>query len=445
MKSKKGKIIIHIIIYLIVTMIGLGILAYIYRTNNFNGFEKAIAETSKMTEFKRDLKVKCSNSDSYKIKNDDYNDATFYKEISVKPHTPYKISCMVKTENVVCENNDKDGGAVIGLLDTTEYSKPISGTNDWQKLEFMFDTKNREKINISFRLGGNQNACTGTVWFSDLKLEEGTQRDDTIWKIGCYIIQELDVEIEGEKYNLKTNDLDIEKVKENLEKFQDDCYNYSNKRMEVNYEIKEISTPITTISHSDEHGYYVGYKNVKDLIYDDAKKSEYDHIFVICRMENESGTVAIPIINNWIGLGGMDMYGIGYSLIRLNKNSNLHNFRMKIFDQTLDEVYVHEFLHTLERNMTENGYEVPALHDYEKYGYLEDAIDGLNQWYKDYMAGTILDKDTGKQVGLNDFVYSTQSPNNSNFIHSTEVDFNKEPQNLLEHILTIKQYFYNIL
>ena len=441
MKSEKGKIISDIIIFLIIIMIGLSILFYIYRMNNFNGFEKAMADKSKMTEFKRDWQVKCSNSDSYKIKNDEYNDAAFYKQVAVKPHTPYKISCMVKTENVICEKNDKDGGAVIGLLDTTEYSEPITGTNDWQRIEFMFETKEKENVIISFRLGGNQNACTGTVWFSDLKLEEGTPRDDTIWKIGCYIIEELDVEIEGKKYNLKTNDLDIEKVKQDLEKFQNDCYNYSNKRMEVNYEIKEVTTPITTISHSDEHGYFIGYKDVKDEIYKDAQKNEYDHVFVICRMENESGTTSIPIYNNWIGLGGMDIYGIGYSLIRLNKSSNIHNFRLKISNKTVDEVYVHEFLHTLEKNMKDNGYEVPELHNYEEYGYLDDAIDGLNQWYKDYMAGTVLDKTTGKKVGLNDFVYSTQPPNNSNFKYSTEVEFNKEPQNLLEHISTMKYYF----
>ena len=158
-------------------------------------------------------------------------------------------------------------------------------------------------------------------------------------------------------------------------------------------------------------------------------------------MENESGTTSIPIYNNWIGLGGMDIYGIGYSLIRLNKSSNIHNFRLKISNKTVDEVYVHEFLHTLEKNMKDNGYEVPELHNYEEYGYLDDAIDGLNQWYKDYMAGTVLDKTTGKKVGLNDFVYSTQPPNNSNFKYSTEVEFNKEPQNLLEHISTMKYYF----
>ena len=32
------------------------------------------------------------------------NDAMFYKEISVRKNTPYKVTCMVKTSNVVGNN-----------------------------------------------------------------------------------------------------------------------------------------------------------------------------------------------------------------------------------------------------------------------------------------------------------------------------------------------------
>lgn len=441
MKKEKRMISISGIFYMIVIILGLFALVYIYRTNYFNGFEKATVSIFKKTKFVRDSKVKYSDYDSYKIQSSEYNDATFYKEVEVTPNTPYKISCMVKTENVTCEDPNKDGGVIIGLLDTIEYSAPITGTNDWQKIEYMFNSNNRDKVKISFRMGGIQNSCTGTSWFSDFKLEKGTPRKDTVWKVGCYIIDEVDVEIEGNEYNLKINETDIENVKLNLERYKNDCYNYSKKRMAVNYEIKEVKEPITTITYSDEHGYFIGHKDVKDAIYQDAKNNEYDHVFIVCRMENESGTVSIPIFNNWIGLGGMDMYGIGYSLVRLNKNSNLTTYRFGISNRAPEEVYVHEFLHTLERNMTDNGYEVPALHDFEKYGYLESAMDGLDQWYKDYMAGNILDRQTGERVGLNDFVYGTQPPNNSNFNYAMEVDFNKEPHNLLEHILTIKYYF----
>ena len=50
-----------------------------------------------------------------------------------------------------------------------------------------------------------------------------------------------------------------------------------------------------------------------------------------------------------------------------------------------EEVFLHEFLHSLERTAQEYDYDIPALHDYEKYGYKEENLNGLKSWYKDYM------------------------------------------------------------
>ena len=78
-------------------------------------------------------------------------DETIYKEVELEKDTPYRISCMVKTEDVVCQENNQEGGVQIGLLETTEYSIPITGTNEWQLIEFMFDSKDMEKAKISFK------------------------------------------------------------------------------------------------------------------------------------------------------------------------------------------------------------------------------------------------------------------------------------------------------
>lgn len=433
MRNKNGRISVGGIFATIFLTIILIVCFKIYRINFFNDFEKATVEMLDTTNFSRDPEVKYSDYYSYRIENAEFNDATIYKEIDVEPNTPYRISCMAKTKNVVCQNPEVDGGVVIGILETTEYSDPITGTNDWQKVEYMFNSRNREKVKISFRLGGNQNACTGTVWFSDFKVEKGTKNTDTEWKVGCYIIKELDVNIDGNQYNFKTNLQDEDNVRLNMERYKDDCYRFSNKKMTVNYEINKIETPIKTISYSDEHGYFIDYIDVKDAIYKDALNKKYDHIFVVCRMENEAGTLTIPIEDNWIGLGSMDMYGIGYSLIRINKNSNTYTYKYGITNQAPEEVYVHEFLHTLERNEIENGYDIPALHDYEKYGYTEKNVEGLNQWYKDYMAHNI----NGGKAGLSDFAYSTQPPNEDNFTYAVDTEFNIEPQNVIEYLLSI--------
>lgn len=433
MRNKKGHITIGSILIFIILVAILVFLFNIYKHNTFYEFEKAITKEVK-TNFTRDSKVKYSKANSYKIESVEYNDAVFYKEIEVEPNTPYRITCMVKTENVICEQEGIDGGATIGILDTRQYSIPLEGTNDWQKVEYIFNSMDNDKVKVSFRLGGNDNNCKGTVWFSDFKLEKGTKNTDSEWKIACFFLNEIDTVINGKEYNLKLNLEDKENAKLNLERYKNDCYSFSNGKMNVTYDIFEVYEPIKRLSYSEEHGYHVSPEDCKQLIYNTVKENDYDHIFVVCRMENENGTLSIPIIDNWIGLGGMDMYGIGYSIIRINSNSNKYTYRYGITNQAPEEVFLHEFLHTLERNCIDSGKNIPALHDYEKYGYSEKNLNGLFEWYKDYMRRNIYDESTGNYIGLYESCYKTQPFNSDNFKHAVEIELNKEPQNIIEEI-----------
>ena len=66
----------------------------------------------------------------------------------------------------------------------------------------------------------------------------------------------------------------------------------------------------------------------------------------------------------------MDYYGIGYSNIRLPNSSKSYIYKYNTRINTFpEEVFLHEFLHSLERTAEEYDYKIPALHDYEKYGY----------------------------------------------------------------------------
>ena len=195
MKSKKGFIRISTIISTIIIIIILVALFRTYKHYYFNGFIKAVTTPEAMTELVRDSNIKYSEEDSYKITNEQYNDSVFYKEIEVEPNTPYRISCMVKTENVVSKNG-KDSGAMIWIMDTNDHSVPISGTEDWQHIELIFDSKDKDKVQIAFRLGGNNSECTGTAWFTDFKLEKTIKHADTNWNIGCFILKNVNVNIE---------------------------------------------------------------------------------------------------------------------------------------------------------------------------------------------------------------------------------------------------------
>ena len=98
----------------IVMVVAIIVLVIFYNKYNFNNFDKNI-RLKDATEFVRDNKVKYSKSSSYKIENKEYNDAMFSQKISVTPNTPYKITCMVKTNNIKKQEESVKGGAWLYL------------------------------------------------------------------------------------------------------------------------------------------------------------------------------------------------------------------------------------------------------------------------------------------------------------------------------------------
>ena len=312
MKKKKtsiGSKISSLIFFIIVIAILLKLYS-VYKEYYFNGFTKVITEADK-TSFSRDKDVKYSKESSYKIESNDFNDAMFYKEINVKPNTPYKLSCMVKTENVEAEKEPSSSGAQICILDTTECSRSYVGTKEWQKLEFMFNSKNRETVKLGFRLGGNRENVKGTAWFSDFKLEEGIENSDTNWNVVCFIFENVDVTIENKRIQLSMSRNDVDTMLENMERFKKACKELSNNNMTVSYEIHEITEAIKTVSYSEEFGYYVDPVDVKAILDDYLIDKNYDHIFVAVRLGNNNENVEIPV-NDWIGLR---KYGLQWSRI----------------------------------------------------------------------------------------------------------------------------------
>ena len=65
----------------------------------------------------------------------------------------------------------------------------------------------------------------------------------------------------------------------------------------------------------------------------------------------------------------MDYYGIGFSNIRLPNDSRSYIYKYNSsINQFPEEVFLHEFLHSLERTAKEYGYNRPELHSYQQYG-----------------------------------------------------------------------------
>lgn len=285
-------------IFMIIMIIIIYILFGVFKSHYFNGFIKA-ETTIGISEFTRDKDVRYSEDYSYKITSPTQNDAAFYKEIEVEPHTPYRITCMVKTENVIPSAENTDGGACISIIEAAEVSKSITGTSDWQKVELMFNSQNRTTIKLGFRLGGNTGTAEGTAWFSDFKLEKGINSSDTNWNVACFIFENTDVLIDGERMNFSMSLSEIEAVESDMRRFEASCESISDRKMSVDYEVYKIEEPITTISYSEEHKYYFDPYDVNSEIEDIVLENNYDYIFIVAKMgDNEK---EIPV-SNWVGL-----------------------------------------------------------------------------------------------------------------------------------------------
>ena len=402
-----------------------------YKENNFNEYIRSETEL-KVSKFKRDSEIKYSKYDSYKIVSDIPNDAAFYKRVKVKKNMPYKVTCMVKTENVVAEDDALGVGTQISVIGTTEKSTVVTGTQDWKEIEMMFNSKDREEVDIGFRLGGYLGKCTGTAWFSDFTLEEGVINESSNWNFACFIFENTDVVIDKNEIKISMTDNDVVDIKDTIKRFQETVGELSQYKMTANCDTYNIKEPITKLTYDEEFGYFVAAEDIENSIKNVVEKNDYDHIFVVIRLGNEKYRDDIQI-NDWIGLGYMDYYGIGYSNIRLPNSSKSYVYKYDTKINTFpEEVFLHEFLHSLERTSTEYGYSIPALHDYEKYGYSNKRLTGLKDWYKDYMNSSI--KSSDGYIGLPKEVYQFKPAKSLNFTYSYNIDEFHEPQNIIEKI-----------
>ena len=78
--------------------------------------------------------------------------------------------------------------------------------------------------------------------------------------------------------------------------------------MTVTYKVVVVDEPITSISYTDEYGYYVAATDVKDILerYISNGSEEYDHIFVAYKLGEDLHEERIRT-GDWIGLRRNDL------------------------------------------------------------------------------------------------------------------------------------------
>ncbi len=404
--SKKQ--IIRVIITIVIIFIGFKLI----QKMNFNGLQLGNGATG-TSSFSRDSKEKFNGEVSYKIQSDDYRDAMFFKKIKTEKNSVYKVSCKVKTEDVKCIDGNY-GGFNICLKDKVNKSQSISGTNDWTEVKFYFNSYNNESVDIGFRLGENTGDCKGTVWICDMKIEQGAFSRRKKWNFATFIIDNTDITIGNEKIEQKMTSSQKNSVVRCMSNFKNTCESFSNGRMEVEYEIFDLDETLTSLSYDKNTGYAITQKDVYNIINDYLynQNKNFDHIFIVANIGDKISKEKI----DWLGLGGTLYDNIGFSNIRISGDT-LKSYHTSSYNTFSEEVFLHEFLHTLEHNMEDLGYDPIALHDNEKYNYKNKSREGLKAWYYDYMNSNVSES----KIALNDEVYNTQPVNEKNFKASYEL------------------------
>jgi len=93
----------------------------------------------------------------------------------VKPYSKYRLSGWIRTQDL--KVGDQGRGALISVQGFERMqTKPVTGTQDWTRLELAFDSEANDALQINCLLDGRGNA-SGSVWYDDVQLELLSSRE----------------------------------------------------------------------------------------------------------------------------------------------------------------------------------------------------------------------------------------------------------------------------
>lgn len=136
--------------------------------------------------------VSADGDKSLRIDLDAPGTAAWSQRVVVRPHTRYKISGWVKTDDVHVEGSKARRGARLAVPELDVASQGIAGTHGWKRVKLSFDTGDLEVITIEARLGRPQGGATGAAWFDALELVPRDPPESPRWRILGLVYGETD-------------------------------------------------------------------------------------------------------------------------------------------------------------------------------------------------------------------------------------------------------------
>jgi len=126
-----------------------------------------VAVWQKEARFQVD-QVAHSGTKSVGISSVNGGDASWTTIAMVKPYSKYRLSGWIKTQDVKAIDGK---GALLNLHNFQPLqTNALTGTQDWTRVELIFDTGGNDAVQVNCLLGGWGKAA-GTAWFDDIELE----------------------------------------------------------------------------------------------------------------------------------------------------------------------------------------------------------------------------------------------------------------------------------
>jgi alpha-N-arabinofuranosidase len=122
---------------------------------------------SPKADFALDPAVAHSGKMSARISSTEGADASWTTVIPVRPFAKYRLSGWVKTQNF---EPGGSRGALLSFQGTDIRTRAVTGTQDWTRLELVFDSGANDALSLNCLFGGWGKA-KGTAWFDDIGLE----------------------------------------------------------------------------------------------------------------------------------------------------------------------------------------------------------------------------------------------------------------------------------
>jgi len=220
-----------------------------------------------------------------------------------------------------------------------------------------------------------------------------------IWKALLLIYNELDVRLTttGLRKRRFHHYLSLEAIEDAVESFRgfpDLVREFTFGAAAIEYEIKAIARPLTSLTERDENDFWPSPDDTRAELDQYAPARRHDSVFVLWPKHNFQNKTSVPSGGWGLAIGASHWSnGATYAAIANAPTSAWQN-------ETRGEVWLHEWLHGVCHHFAQRGFAMPQrdADGAELHGYQRSPTTGWTDYYRDLMSGMVAE--SGKRLGI---------------------------------------------